>query len=134
MDNKVDASEGKFELEIDYDKLAEAIVKAKNESKMMRNSTKFRTLLMKTFNGIVYIMISLYSIMGIGWIWTDYYPRTSSIMTCIAFSIGLAVIAIFTFLCQQETLDDKQVEAFNYFSTNISLVALIIALVSLIKK
>ena len=44
-----------------------------------------------------------------------------------------AVIGIFAFLCQQESLGDSDEDAQQHFNTNIALIALFVALVALVK-
>ena len=85
---------GEMNLEIDYDKLAEAIVKAQNKFKTpIKNTSKFRTAAMSFFNGTIYSFIAVISGFGICGIWKEYYPQSNSSVTlCIILTDRKSVV------------------------------------------
>lgn len=120
-------------VEIDYDKLAKAIVSAMDtKEKSSQKKTHWRNVAMKWMNGIIYIFFCVSAIISIPCFWNSKYDGTSnSIILCIIATIVLLAIAFVSFLCQQETQDDNYEVASNLFSVNISFVALIIAIIAL---
>ena len=46
----------------------------------------------------------------------------------------LTFIGIYAFLCQQESFQDKDSDAREHFNINVSLIALIVAIVALFKE
>lgn len=126
-------------LDVDTEKLAKAIIEAQQKveeetTKETRRANKFRTRAMSFFNGTIYALISIISIYFIYIIWTDSYSKPEvSLPSCIVFTFLFAFVAIYSFLCQQETFNDKAADVHEHFNTNIALVALIIALIALVK-
>lgn len=123
-------------IELDYERLAEAIICAQEKAKQKNNKRQiFRTALMGNINGMIFITISIFSVLFIIGTWTAYYNGTiSSIPLCIIITVLCGFIAIFSFLCQQETFNDGAEETMTYFSANISLVALVVAIMALITQ
>ena len=121
-------------LEIDYDKLAEAIVKAQNKLKTpTKNTGKFRTAAMSFFNGTIYSFVAIISGFGIYGTWKEYYPQSnSSVTSCTILTGILSITCIYSLLCQNESLNDKANDVREHFNTNISLIALIIAMLALL--
>ena len=121
--------------EIDYDKLAEAIVKAQNNAKAPKKSTsKLRGAAMAFFNGAIYSTVYVLAGLFIYAIWTESYAKQSaSPIGCIILTAILVFIGIYAFLCQQESFKDDDSDAREHFDINISLIALIVALVALLK-
>lgn len=123
-------------MEIDYDKLAEAIVnaQAKSEKKENSNHSKIRSKAMKLFNGGFYAMIVLFSILIIDTIWRNcYVNNTIPLYGCILMTIVFVFLCVFAFLCLNETYADKENETKEHFNVNISLLALIVAILALYK-
>lgn len=126
-------------VDIDYDKLAEAIVKAQKQAeteniKETKRTSRFRTRAMNFFNGSIYALIYVLSIYCVYIIWTETYGQPGiALWSCIIFTVLFIFIAIYAFLCQQETYKDKVTDVHEHFNTNISLVALIIAIIALVK-
>ena len=122
--------------EIDYDKLAEAIVKAQNDAKNLKKNTgKFRSAAMAFFNGAVYSVVYVLAGLCIYATWTESYAKQSaSLLGCIILTIILAFMGVYAFLCQQESMQDKESDAREHFNTNVSLIALIVAIVALFKE
>ncbi len=121
-------------IEIDYDKLAEAIVKAQNKTSK-KSSSKLRNAALNFFNGAIYSMVYLVAGVSIYAIWSEVYPnQENSLIGCILISVIMAFIGVYAFLCQQESFKDKEAETLEYFNVNISLIALIVALIALFKE
>ncbi len=121
-------------IEIDYQKLADAIVDAQEKSKDRKpKNTRFRSSLMQSLNGIMYIAIASFSVIVIIKVWKDYlFTDLSALLLRIIMTVALAIIAILLFLAQQESLDDNNEDAHKFFSTNISLISLVIAVLALV--
>ena len=124
-----------IKIEIDYDKLAEAIVVAQeNANKKKKSTSKIRGAVMGGINGVLYLLVTLFSVGAIAGTWVEYAKAAEpSLMIYIGCTIMFAVIGLFAFLCQQESLGDSHEEAQQHFNTNIALIALIVALVALVK-
>ena len=91
--------------EIDYEKLAVAIVEAQNKvTEKASSSRKFREAGMSFFNGSVYAF--LYGLIGylVYGLWNNVHVETNMAFYKEVFlSIILAFIGIYAFLCQQES-------------------------------
>lgn len=97
----------------------------------MKNKSSKRMQLMKFLNGVMYIcMILLIINLYISKIWNS---TTYDMFSKIIFAIIAIVCVMWLFMCQQETLNDKDETAKEMFSLNISFVALVISLVALFK-
>ena len=122
-------------IEIDYDKLADAIVRANKRIEQASNKRQeFRGEMMRNINGLVYLVIGFASIYGAYLLWKSFhYTDFNSLVECIVKMILLGCMAIYMFVCQQESLSDDEESAFKHFSTNVSLVALIVALIAFLK-
>ena len=120
---------------IDYEKLAEAIVAAQEKAnKKKKRTSRFRGAFMGGINGVLYLIVTLFSIAAIAGMWIQYIESAEhSVITYIGCTIIFAVIGIFAFLCQQESLGDSDEDAQQHFNTNIALIALFVALVALVK-
>lgn len=123
-------------LEIDYDKLAKAIVHEKKEAeKAKRKHMRIRTFLMGMCNGLVYMGLAYFVISSIVRMWFDYAQQNEPSLTfCIVVTTFGAALTILLFISQQETCYDSDDEVLNHFNSNIGLVALIISLVALLMR
>lgn len=121
--------------DFDYDKLAEAIVKAQQKANESVKSTgKFRSALMWLFNIIVYSSVVAIASYCIYIIWTSsYVEQTPPFVGCMVFTFVLAAVAIGAFVCLIESFRDKNSDAREHFNINISLIALLVAIIALIK-
>ena len=128
----MDENKNIIQFEIDYDKLAQAVVGALDKkAKADRNKTRWRNTAMKWVNGIIYLVFAFLSLSGIVYFWMSRFNGTcDSLILCIIATIVLSASAFICFMCQQETLDDNYETAINLFSVNISFVALIIAFIA----
>lgn len=122
-------------VEIDYDKLAKALVHAEKEANNKKvNKSLFRSKAMNFINGTIFIMVSLLAVTGIELLWKNCYSAgTISIVCCSFLTIILIFIAVYAFLCQQETFNDDSTDSINQFNTNIALIALVISMIALMK-
>ena len=121
-------------LEIDYDKLAEAIVKAqKSQQKSFKKKKNFREKAMSFLNGMLYAFVYIIATMCIAEIWNDYNSKSIDLFSSIFSTAVFAVIGIYAFLCQQESFKDDGQAAQTHFNSNVALIALIVALVALFK-
>ena len=121
-------------LEIDYDKLAEAIVEAQAKAKEKKTKLNLRSRAMRFFNCMTYSVVCVIAAYTIYVIWKDRFPTESiSLYGCILLTVLLAFVGMYAFLCQQETFDDNGEDSISHFNTNMALIALIVALVALMK-
>lgn len=122
-------------VEIDYDKLAEAIVRAtKKAEEEDRKNTKVRRILITGLNGLVFVLFYLISAFGIVSTWVRFAKGVGfSLVVSIILSLLCLVSVVVTFLCQLEALKDDYKDAMSLFTTNIALIALIVAVVALLK-
>ena len=121
-------------LEIDYDKLAEAMVTAQENHKRKINAKKsLREKAMFYLNGALYAFVYSVSVFCIFLSWNKYKQASMSISFSILNTIIFAFVAIYAFLCQQEAFDDDAQTAQTHFNTNIALAALIISVIALFK-
>lgn len=121
-------------MEIDYDKLARAIAKALNDNEVISNTnSKYRSILMRFSNGCIYLIGLALSGVCIYKIWDNCSLNQVTIIKAIIFTVLFAFMGIYFFLCQQETLGDKDKDSREHFNTNISFIALIVSLIALLK-
>ncbi len=124
-------------VEIDYDKLAEAIVRAQefvlhNQNNQVKKRTRFRNALLGYVNGAIYHGIAIASVLFIIGIWRSYYlEQKFSLLLSVGISILCAIIGTISFLCGQETLDDDFNTTIPLLDLNVSLFAMVLAMVSL---
>ena len=123
-----------YKLDIDYDQLAKAIIKAQQESD---NPNKYdaRTHLMKFLNGTSHMFVLSILVIVAKNVW-DMLPNVddTSKVFYILFIVMLVVLAVLLFMCQQESLSDNYGTAKNQLDLNLSLIALIVALMAYIKS
>ena len=141
---------GEMNLEIDYDKLAEAIVKAQEKSENIANRKKkftsgaFATLITFAFYALsifgwiisVAIPVSIYN-MWSAFKWDSIANGVGSV-AIIIFMLGLmAVLVLYSILLWKSAKEIETEKDRNYiisvFSGIVSFVALIVALVALFK-
>ena len=121
-------------LEIDYDKLAEAIVKANKKEKNKEDKITHRGLIVTFGNGAIYIGLMFLVFNRIVRICIDSFQNgTVNLFGCIVVFLTSIPVLIFLFLTFRETLCDTEEEALSHFNTNISVVALIVALIALLR-
>ena len=131
---KCPVQEKENKLEIDYEKLAEAIVHANN--RVEKGKTTHHTVRIKVLrflNGSIYITFAWFCFYGIYRLW---FVNAGSIdrITAIITTVFLGLLGIAMFLSQQESLDETRQETTEYFNINVSLIALIVALIALFQS
>lgn len=125
-------------LEIDYDKLAEAIVKAKKKEALQQSNMKHRGTILGLFNILVYttpIVLILKALVGL---WSNCfqaaYPEIiANIIMCTVLTVSGIFISFLLGSAMKETLCDTEEQIVSHFNTNISVAALIVALIALFK-
>lgn len=121
-------------MEIDYEKLAEAIVKAQAKAQQKKPKLNFRAKAMRFFNGVTYSVVYVIAASAIYTIWADCFPaETVSLCGSVLLTALLVFAGAYAFLCQQEAIYDSGDASTSHFNTNVALIALIIALVALMK-
>ena len=137
-------------LEIDYDKLAEAIVKAQEKSENEANRTKkftsgtFTMIISLAFRGVAILgwLIALATPVAIinmakSFMWNEVNTVMSNVFS-IAFAVALfVVLLLYSFLLWKSAKEIETEKDRNYiisvFSGIVSFAALIVALVALFK-
>lgn len=113
-----------YNVNFDYNRMANEIV---TSYKLMENSNKknekIRIYIMNFLNGIFYIC---WIILGCQYIWNKIGELYFKIPLC-------CFIIIVLFLCQQESLGDDYKTTKEHFNNTVSITALIIALISILK-
>ena len=126
-------------LEIDYDKLAEAIVKANQKETLQQSNMKYRGIILGLFNVLVFttpIILILKTLVGM-WIncfQTGYPDIITNIIMCIILTGSGIFISLLLFSAMKETLCDTEEQMLSHFNTNIAVAALIVALMALLKE
>ena len=119
-------------MEIDYEKLADAIVKAQNNAKLdSKNKLKARRFLMSEFNMLFYFFLAAILLLAICLIWMG--NLNSGLFSRIIVSALFLFLTVMSVKSAFESVEDKETDAHNHFNTNVSLVALIVALIALFK-
>ena len=120
---------------IDYDQLAKAILAEQKKAENTRKKRMgVRQFLMAWCNGILYAVLYSYVICEIIKMWQKYVSAAEpSLYMCIVYTIAGALLAVLLFLAHQETINDSKEDTITHFNTNIAFVALIVALVALVK-
>ena len=122
-------------LEIDYDKLAEAIVKAEEEfQKEKKRPNKFRAIGKSIFNMTVSVVAVLLLIGVIIAVWSQpALKEVLNVFESIQITGVLAIFAILHIFSAIECWKDDDENAIATFNNNIALFALIVALIALYK-
>ena len=113
-------------MEIDYDKLAEAIVKANNTSSDEKyKKSNFRLKVLNFINGAIYLSGYSYCVVKIINLWSG---SLYDFMTRVVYTIICFIIALILFLMQQESLDESKDEILFHFNSNITVIVLLITI------
>ena len=126
-------------LEVDYDKLAEAIVKANKKELPQQNNMQHRGTILGLFNILVYtapIILILKALVGlrINCLQVGYPEIIVNIIMCIVLTASGIVVSLLLYSAMKETLCDTEEQIVSHFNTNISVAALIVALIALLKE
>lgn len=122
-------------VEIDYDKLAEAIVKAQRKANLPnKKGSKYRAALYVGFNTVFYLAIFfLFSQLGIA-IWKGYtYTDIFSLITRICVTLTLLLFSIIALLARKEAIDADNIDARESFTANVGFLAMILAALAYFK-
>lgn len=122
-------------MEINYDKLAEAIVEAQQKVKEhSKRPNRFRGSVMAIVNVSIPVLLAIFSVISCIGIWQEYIIEpTHGLFYCIFYTILFAVVVIISFFYSYEAWKDDDENAIMHFNTNIALVALIVAMIALLK-
>ena len=125
--------------EIDYDRLAESIVRAQQYLNQQNQDRKrhvfFRSFVMKVLNFAVYSLIVCAAIASSYVLWHFVIQRGYlSEKWGYALTGMLMIVAVFAFLCLIEALFDQTDDARSYFSINLSLIALMLSFINLASR
>lgn len=120
------------DVSIDYEKLAKEIVKAQQEAERQKTRpNRFRGSIMSGINAVLYGVISLFSgLMAIS-VWVESIAVDT--FAKVLYTILFAFVTISCGACAAESMKDTDENAQQHFNTNITLIALIVALVALFK-
>ena len=122
-------------LEIDYYKLADAIVKANERTKKEhKRHNGFRAGIMVAINAALPVAIMLAMILTGITIWSDYVPNgIMGTLESVVTTVLLTIIAVSQLLSAVEAWKDDDETALQHFNANIGLAALIVALAAFFK-
>lgn len=122
-------------MDIDYKKLAEALITAKKEvAKEEFKSKKFRTVGMQLVNIIFYMTLLVVSVFIILCIWKMYcIIHSINLITAIVFTIISIALVIYAVLCHVESFKDSANAIMAHFNTNMSFIALLISFIALLR-
>lgn len=116
---------------IDYDQLAEAVIKAQEKAqKNHPRENRLRGSLMAIFNAMLYFATAF---VGVCMVICTWVIPIGNIGTRIVCTFLFGIIAIYSGACFYESIKDSDENAQQHFNTNITLIALIVALVALFK-
>ncbi len=117
---------------IDYDKLAEAIVRA--QEKVAKENTRksiFRSSFMGGVNACLYFAISLF---GAAMVLGSFIAPAVSTQSRIVYAVLFGILAMYSFACFIESMKDHGENIQQHFNTNVALAALIVAIINLFRE
>ena len=121
-------------LEIDYDKLAEAIVRATKAAEDKKEKKKTVKKLMLTIgNCSAFAALVFASIAGIVLIWEESVDLPLKLWGRISATVILVLLAFGSLLSLNECFDDDYQDSVALYTANITLAALIVAVIALLK-
>ncbi|MBR2413591.1 MAG: hypothetical protein IKB13_03750 [Clostridia bacterium] len=130
--NKIIYNIDNVNMEIDYDKLAEAIVKAQENT---NKGSKIRSSAFWLFNVLVYLSTVATSATCVYFIWKELYTQQLQTFAFCSFcTIIFIFIIVYSVACFIESLRDKHSDSFSHFNVNISFIALIISVIALFRE
>ena len=104
--------------------------KLENITNKRKRTSRFRSWFMAGANAAVFVAIIGFCMAACIGMWINYMP-TDNFWFYIGVSFLFGIIILYAGGCFYECIMDSDVEAQQYFNTNIALVALIVALISL---
>ena len=122
-------------LEIDYDKLAEAMVLAQQKANESTKRPKsIRTLIMSTANTVLPAVVALIALMaGIGMCMEIFTDPVHSVLFYFVFAVSFIIVISVSICCAIEAWNDREEAAIQHFNSNIALAALVVSLVALLQ-
>lgn len=125
----------KLETKIDYKELAKELATAQEEAKKNRKRpNRFRASVMAAANTIVPILLALFAVLACIGMWMEFAKGTAhELSTYIGNTALFVAIAVVSVCCGIEAYKDDDENAISHFNTNVTLVALIVALIALFK-
>lgn len=118
-------------VDIDYEKLAEAIVKAQREAeKQEGRPNRFRASMMSVLNISLYAFTFLFSVLLIVAVWKTAID--SRIVKTI-YTVVFAFTGVYSVACLCESWCDSDKRAQEHFNSNVALIAMVLALLQLLK-
>lgn len=133
--NHYHIEELEVETKIDYRKLAKEIVAAQEEAKKSRKRpNRFRAAVMATANTMTPALLALFSVLACIGMWVEFSTEPMhSLLEYIAYTVMFIGIIVVSVCCGVEAWKDDDENAIMHFNTNVALIALIVALVALVK-
>ncbi|MCE5342576.1 MAG: hypothetical protein LLF96_03185 [Eubacteriales bacterium] len=128
----------KAEFVIDYERLADALVRAhfeaKKREKVEKKPKDIRDKAVGFINGVIYLIPAIYSYILLSRMWhgTLEFTKNWSVILRIGFTILFAGLILVCFIAQQKTFDDNSDEVHKYFNININLLSLSVAIMALV--
>lgn len=127
----------KLEIETKFDikELAKEIVVAQEETKKIKKRpNRFIAAVMAVANATIPVLLALFAMLVCIGMWTEFATKPTRILfEYIAYTVMFIGIIIVCVCCSLEAWKDDDENAIMHFNTNVSLVALIVALVALLK-
>ena len=133
--NHYHIEELEVETKIDYKKLAKEIVAAQEEAKRIRKRpNRIRAAVMAIANTMISGLLALFSLLAFIGMWMEFVKEpTHSLPEYIIYTVIFVSIIVVLVCCGIEAWRDDDENAIMHFNTNVALVALIVALVALVK-
>ena len=133
--NHYHIEELEVETKIDYKKLAKEIVAAQEEvKKLKKRPNRFRAAAMASANTMIPVLLALFAVLSCVGMWIEFANEpVHKLSTYIGNTALFVAIAVVSICCGIEAWKDDDENAIMHFNTNVALVALIVALVALVK-
>lgn len=133
--NHYHIEELEVETKIDYKKLAKEIVAAQEEAKKnKKRPNRFRAAAMAAANTMTPIFLALFAVLACVGMWIDFANEpVYELSTYIGNTALFVAITVVSVCCGIEAWRDDDENAIMHFNTNVALVALIVALVALVR-
>lgn len=133
--NHYHIEELEVETKIDYKKLAKEIVAAQEEAKKLKKRpNRIRAAAMAAANTMIPVLLALFAVLACVGMWIEFAnDPVYELRTYIGNTSLFVAIAVVSICCGIEAWKDDDENAIMHFNTNVALVALIVALVALVK-
>ena len=85
-------------------------------------------------NAVFFVVLAIIAVLMCVWMWYDFINNNTYVLVdCVLYTIMFLAVVIVSVLCSIESWKDNDEDAIQHFNTNVSLVALIIAIIALVK-